>query len=108
MHEELSTAFPSHGSEGRGLLEGTEAGGGVALARRLLRRDRKKPDPFEPGGSGSCPKPPFQPLACALFSWAFLVWAAALGQPWQLPWCVQSLVIGVRGNYQRCQSPTSF
>ena len=41
----------------------------------------KKPDPFEPGGSGSCPKPPFQPLACALFSWAFLVWAAARASP---------------------------
>ena len=74
----------------------------------------RKPDPFEPGGSGSLPKPPFQPLACALSSWAYLAWAAArasppaaLGQPW-LPWRVQSLVKGVRGNYQRCQYPTSF
>ena len=50
------------------------------------------------------PKPPFRPLACALSSWAFLAWAAALasppaalGQPW-LPWCVQSLATGVRGK----------
>ena len=65
----------------------------------------RKPDPCEPGGSGRLPKPPFQPLACALSSWALLMWAVALpsppaaqGQPWLLPLCVQSLVRGVRGK----------
>ena len=89
MHEELSTALPLARLGRQRAFGGSVDKCGLAA---FCRRDRKKPDPFEPGGSGNCPKPPFQPLSCALFSWAFLTWAAALasppaalGQPWLLP-----------------------
>lgn len=57
------------GSEDKGLLYGTEAS---SDSLRSCCSDSRKPDSFEPGGSGRLPKQPFQPLSCGLFSaWAF-------------------------------------
>ena len=101
-----------HGSKDKGLQYGVQASADLL---RSCSSDRRKPDSFEPGGSGRLPKQPFQPLACALFSsQAFplleLAPASAPPAPWGLwlPWLLLSRETGVRGNYLRCSIPTSF
>lgn len=95
---------PPHGLKDKGILKGTEAS---TDSLRSCCRDRRNPDPFEPGGSGRLPKQPFQPLACAPFSsWAFPLPELAPAssppapQPLAEPWLWLSPAKGVRGNYR--------
>lgn len=68
IRKDPTAAFPAR-LEGQRALVWSVGKCGLAT---ILQQRQKKPDSFEPGGSGRLPKQPFQPLACALFSsWAF-------------------------------------